>query len=582
MIDPSGVLPTAFFTVGDVTPNWSGATPVDVSAEDATNINVAIPRGGTIRGTVTYPGSLGGGPVAWAGVEACAVTCNDALSWAESDDSGTYVIGPLLPGSYLVSVRAPGDSLGGYFDQTAGLVELETDADPVVVTSGAETTVDLPLLEAGSITGTITGADGAPIVAGDSLSACQDDRCVYAGGEDGTFSITGLRSGEYALRYESTSGSTYLGGWFGANGFARTRSMAGQISIVGVADVSVDIVVPVGESIAGTVTGEGHVALASARVLACASADQCRVGDTNEEGDYSIVGLWPDEYLVHVLADRELLGGIFLPGWYSTGGTVTDEALATPVVVGEVPGGDGNTQPGTGVIVTPADPATGRRPVSLTFATVTTGGETSLTIGPDGPFIPTGYAFGDPPTYLDVGTTAGFTGAVEVCVDYGFLPRRGDESFLRLLRVDVDSWADVTTSLDTAADRVCGSSTSLGTFVVATKLYAFLGFLPPIARPPALNSARPGSTVDLRFSLTGNQGLAILAEDSPLTFQVDCTTHERLGLRNVPATRLRYQARADRYVVQWRTERAWAGQCREFVLTLRDGSEHMALFRFAP
>jgi hypothetical protein len=49
----------------------------------------------------------------------------------------------------------------------------------------------------------------------------------------------------------------------------------------------------------------------------------------------------------------------------------------------------------------------------------------------------------------------------------------------------------------------------------------------------------------------------------------------------VPDTRLRYQTGAARYVVSWRTEKAWAGQCREFVLTLRDGSDHTALFRFA-
>jgi hypothetical protein len=69
-------------------------------------------------------------------------------------------------------------------------------------------------------------------------------------------------------------------------------------------------------------------------------------------------------------------------------------------------------------------------------------------------------------------------------------------------------------------------------------------------------------------------------EDSPLSFQVDCTTLARLGLRHVPDTRLLYQADADRYVVQWRTERAWANQCQEFVMTLRDGSEHSVLFQF--
>ena len=41
-----------------------------------------------------------------------------------------------------------------------------------------------------------------------------------------------------------------------------------------------------------------------------------------------------------------------------------------------------------------------------------------------------------------------------------------------------------------------------------------------------------------------------------------------------------YDPTADRYTYVWKTDKAWAGTCRKFVLTLRDGTLHTALFRF--
>jgi hypothetical protein len=40
------------------------------------------------------------------------------------------------------------------------------------------------------------------------------------------------------------------------------------------------------------------------------------------------------------------------------------------------------------------------------------------------------------------------------------------------------------------------------------------------------------------------------------------------------------QSRGYSYTYNWKTNPAWAGTCRKFVLTLSDGSTHEALFRF--
>ena len=43
---------------------------------------------------------------------------------------------------------------------------------------------------------------------------------------------------------------------------------------------------------------------------------------------------------------------------------------------------------------------------------------------------------------------------------------------------------------------------------------------------------------------------------------------------------LSYNAGPDRYTFGWATDKAWAGSCRELLLTLRDGTTHAAYVSF--
>lgn len=120
------------------------------------------------------------------------------------------------------------------------------------------------------------------------------------------------------------------------------------------------------------------------------------------------------------------------------------------------------------------------------------------------------------------------------------------------------------------------------------------GFASPIADPPALNTVEAGRTLPLRFSIGGDQGLDILASNSPYSRQVDCLTLATVTPGStfttprpipVPATPpgkagLSYNAGADRYQYTWKTLGDWSDTCREFVLTLDDGRQHRAYFRF--
>jgi hypothetical protein len=44
---------------------------------------------------------------------------------------------------------------------------------------------------------------------------------------------------------------------------------------------------------------------------------------------------------------------------------------------------------------------------------------------------------------------------------------------------------------------------------------------------------------------------------------------------------LSYDAAANQYVYVWKTEKSWAGSCRQLTVRLIDGTEHVANFQFS-
>lgn len=248
----------------------------------------------------------------------------------------------------------------------------------------------------------------------------------------------------------------------------------------------------------------------------------------------------------------------------------------------------GVTGVGANVPVTPIDPATGSTPVTLTFATVTASGTTTVTSSGAGAPPPLGFKLGNPPVYYDLQTTATFVGSVTVC--FGYTPAAfQNASNLRLFHGGTDgAWTDVTTSNDPAAGRICGSVTSFSPFVFAELAYDFVGFAAPVDNPgsgaiPVVNTVKAGSAVPVKFSLGGNLGLNVLAPQSPASAAYACAASSDTPIEETVsalANAFSYDASTSQYVYVWKTDKAWAGTCRKFTLTLADGTAHEALFRF--
>ena len=120
------------------------------------------------------------------------------------------------------------------------------------------------------------------------------------------------------------------------------------------------------------------------------------------------------------------------------------------------------------------------------------------------------------------------------------------------------------------------------------------GFVGNVAASPAINVVNVGSTVPLNFSFPGGQGLQVFAENSPYSRQVECSTLRTLdpnatfttprpfpvAMQSPGGSGLSFDSRTGLYTFTWKTDAAWAGTCREAVLTRTDGVQHRAYFFF--
>jgi parallel beta-helix repeat protein len=111
--------------------------------------------------------------------------------------------------------------------------------------------------------------------------------------------------------------------------------------------------------------------------------------------------------------------------------------------------------------------------LSITFDTVTSAGETTVTVLPGDPANPP-QGFQVLGRYYDISTTATFTGMLEVCFHYdpeGMTEEQ--ELALQILHYEEvdgeDKWIDITTSRDVGEHIICGRTSKLSLFVLVTK-----------------------------------------------------------------------------------------------------------------
>ncbi len=138
-----------------------------------------------------------------------------------------------------------------------------------------------------------------------------------------------------------------------------------------------------------------------------------------------------------------------------------------------------------------------------------------------------------------------------------------------------------TTTVNVTATDAAGNQSTCS-FTVSVR-YNFGGFLQPVAPLPVVNVAKAGSAIPVKFSLSGNKGMAIFAAGFPASQPLACGSGTPSDLQAVPmlsASGLSYTAANDTYTYVWKTDKVWAGTCRQLLLKLSDGTTHVANFQF--
>jgi hypothetical protein len=112
--------------------------------------------------------------------------------------------------------------------------------------------------------------------------------------------------------------------------------------------------------------------------------------------------------------------------------------------------------------------------------------------------------------------------------------------------------------------------------------YNFSGFLKLIHDASTFNSANAGSSIPLRFSLAGNQGLSIFLAGYPRSHRIACDATTRLGNSEPTqsADGLSYNPATDQYNYVWKTSSSWSGTCRQLMVIMKDGAVHYANISF--
>ena len=138
-----------------------------------------------------------------------------------------------------------------------------------------------------------------------------------------------------------------------------------------------------------------------------------------------------------------------------------------------------------------------------------------------------------------------------------------------------------TTNTFTVTD---GAGNDASCSFTVTVLYNFTGFFSPVSNVPTLNVVNAGKAIPVKFSLSGYKGLSIFAANSPQSGIIPCDAsapaQDLTDTVQAGGSSLNYDAGSDRYNYVWKTESSWVNTCRQLVITLNDGTTHVANFKF--
>lgn len=307
------------------------AAPV-AQAANATNINVQLPAGFTIAGTIK---DNTGAVLPNAGVYAFG---SSSYGYASTDGTGKYKIEGLNPGSYSVSVSAPStrNLVDGYYTTANANHFTPSSSAATKLTVGPnKTAIDVKLPAGLTISGKIMNTAGTALT-GATVYASGTSFDYFQTTSNGLFTLDGLAAGTYKISVYAPGDTNYLNGFYtsaNANKFTIASASATGI-VVGPNKTGVNIKLPAGYTISGTIRNTSGTALAGISVQPMSSTYYGRGATTNASGVYTLKGLAAATYKLGISPDSE---SPYMDGYYTTTNTnhfTSAIAGASGVVVG--------------------------------------------------------------------------------------------------------------------------------------------------------------------------------------------------------------------------------------------------------
>ncbi|WP_461186589.1 beta strand repeat-containing protein [Arthrobacter sp. Z4-13] len=271
----------------------AAATPVVLAAgQDKTAVDATLAVGAAISGKVTLPAGVSSYSVQ---VSVFKAADNTPVTSVQLSSDGTYTLRGLPAGSYKLQFGGHGSgALTQWYNKATSLAT----ATPLTLTEGqSATAINATLVKGGAISGKITAPAGTSLYASQIIATktgAVDAQSVYGNIVwDGTYSIVGLETGTYKVRF--------LGGQSGAEdrwyGGATVETAKAVAISAGQSVTGADIEFVTGATISGKVTGSGTSGYYPLSILD-GSGKLVKSGSTDGTGNYSVVGLAAGSYKV--------------------------------------------------------------------------------------------------------------------------------------------------------------------------------------------------------------------------------------------------------------------------------------------
>ena len=284
-----------------------GYTNVCVGDFETGGVAVATGLVTTLDGHIGLAGAIGGHVTASDGTSLAGIgiLLYDSSGFGElaavTDETGHYLAPGLTPGVWQVCFDTG-------FDNPAYLSECYHDrtfaegGTPVPVAAAARSTVDESLDPAAAIAGTVTATGGGPLT-NVSVTVTGADGSSYFGwtGTDGTYTVGGLRSGEYTVCFDPTNVQGGAVAGYLAECFDDQPDIgtATPVAVSAPDTTRADAVLAEAGGIVGQVTGSDGAPLAGVAVSASpTSTAGFGFAITEADGSYRINGLRTDDYTV--------------------------------------------------------------------------------------------------------------------------------------------------------------------------------------------------------------------------------------------------------------------------------------------